>query len=407
MEKSMNRKILALTMAAALVVPMMAQADVKLSGVIQAETGSAKLGMAKDRLRVTGDGDGALLNGGPNRLRFDIDEKLSNGWSAMARYQVAFNTSSNAGLVDGQESWVGLKMNSEAFYFRFGKLEGNYKALKAMVDPFAGTSLQARGTAGGMSGSSHLTSCTTATAGKGLCKNYPDVDDAGDIPSTIAGLGTRSALAGFTHSSYVNNALELGTKMGGFSASLQGVWDQTDVLNGGGLIALQYTHDNFDVFASAAYTDLDSSVGSGSVSKLDSGGNWKVGGAAKFAGMTLGLQYEHAEIGTLTDSFDNLSTVGTSKPIAGKYLLGSIDFRADNLAIGGWVAKYSESKDDLQKAGFVTNGVVDDHNALSFAVGLKYFLSKRTLAFGGYQQTNSKVNTYDQKVVGVGVRHSF
>jgi predicted porin len=40
-------------------------------------------------------------------------------------------------------------------------------------------------------------------------------------------------------------------------------------------------------------------------------------------------------------------------------------------------------------------------------VGLKYFLSKRTLAFGGYQQTNSENNIYDQKVVGVGVRHSF
>jgi predicted porin len=195
--------------------------------------------------------------------------------------------------------------------------------------------------------------------------------------------------------------------MGGFSASLQGVWDQTDVLNGGGLIALQYSHDNFDVFASAAYTDLDDSVGS-SASKLDSGGNWKVGGAAKFAGMTLGLQYEHAEIGTLTDSYDNMSTVGTSKPIAGKYLLGSIDFRADNLAIGGWVAKYSESKDDLRKAGFIDSaGNTIDHNALSFAVGVKYFLSKRTLAFGGYQQTNSKTNTYDQKVVGVGIRHSF
>jgi len=402
----MNRKILALTMAAALVVPMMAQADVKLSGVIQAETGSAKLGMAKDRLRVTGDGDGALLNGGPNRLRFDIDEKLSNGWSAMARYQVAFNTSSNAGLVDGQESWVGLKMNSEAFYFRFGKLEGNYKALKAMVDPFAGTSLQARGTAGGMSGSSHLTSCTTATAGKGLCKNYPDVDDAGDIPSTIAGLGARAALAGFTHSSYVNNALELGSKMGGFSASLQGVWDQTDVLNGGGLVALQYTHDNFDVFASAAYTDLDSSV---SGNKLDSGGNWKVGGAAKFAGMTLGLQYEHAEIGTLTDSYFNKVKDGvtTIAPIAGKYLLGSIDFRADNLAIGGWVAKYSESTEELQSANIKNQKGEYNNDALSFAVGLKYFLSKRTLAFGGYQQTNSENNVYDQKVVGVGVRHSF
>ena len=402
----MNRKILALTMAAALVVPMMAQADVKFSGVIQAETGSAKLGMAKDRLRVTKDGEGALLNGGPNRLRFDVDEKLSNGWSAMARYQTAFSTSNNAGLVKGQEGWVGLKMNSEAFYFRFGTLEGNYKALKGLVDPFAGTSLQARGTAGGMSGSSHLTSCTTATAGKGLCKNYPDVDDAGDIPSTIAGLGARAALAGFTHSSYVNNALELGSKMGGFSASLQGVWDQTDVLNGGGLVALQYTHDNFDVFASAAYTDLDSSV---SGNKLDSGGNWKVGGAAKFAGMTLGLQYEHAEIGTLTDSYFNKVKDGvtTIAPIAGKYLLGSIDFRADNLAIGGWVAKYSESTEELQSANIKNQKGEYNNDALSFAVGLKYFLSKRTLAFGGYQQTNSENNVYDQKVVGVGVRHSF
>jgi predicted porin len=197
--------------------------------------------------------------------------------------------------------------------------------------------------------------------------------------------------------------------MGGFSASLQGVWDQTDVLNGGGLIALEYTHDNFSVFAGAAYTDLDDSVGSVSTSKLDSGGNWKVGGTATFAGMKLGLQYEHAEIGTLTDSsFAKVKNgVTTIAPIAGKYLLGSIDFRADNLAIGGWVAKYSESTEELQTANIKNQKGKYNNDALSFAVGLKYFLSKRTLAFGGYQQTNSENNIYDQKVVGVGVRHSF
>jgi len=327
-----------------------------------------------------------------------------------------------------------LKMNSEAFYFRFGKLEGNYKALKAMVDPFAGTSLQARGTAGGMSGSSHLVGCkgavdaakaktppaTDPAAGKGLCKNYSEditttladeATPASEMPSTVGGLGNgRGALAGFTHSSYVNNALELGSKFGGFSVSLQGVWDQTDVLNGGGLVSVQYSHDNFDVFAAAAYTDLDSSV---SGNKLDSGGNWKIGGDLKLAGMTLGLQYEHAEIGTLTDSFfnkkDDQGNVSVA-PIAGTYLLGSIDFRADNLAIGGWVAKYSEDKDEVKlSSNPVALNQKGEYNndALSFAVGLKYFLSKRTLAFGGYQQTNSENNVYDQKVVGVGVRHSF
>ncbi len=404
----MNQKILALTMAAALVVPMMAHADVKLSGTIQAETGSAKLGMAKDRLRLTGDDEGVLLNGGPNRLRFDIDEKLSNGWSAMARYQVAFNTSVNKGLTNGQESWIGLKMNSEAFYFRFGNLYGNYKALKNGIDPFVDTSLQARGTSGGMSGSKHLVSCTAANTG--LCQNYQKDGDLTNVPSTIGDLGARKVLGGFTNNGYVNNALELGTKMGGFSASLQGVWDQTDVLNGGGLIALEYTHDNFSVFAGAAYTDLDDSVGSVSTSKLDSGGNWKVGGTATFAGMKLGLQYEHAEIGTLTDSsFAKVKNgVTTIAPIAGTYLLGSIDFRADNLAIGGWVAKYSEDKDEVKLSSTGLNQKGEYNNdALSFAVGLKYFLSKRTLAFGGYQQTNSENNIYDQKVVGVGVRHSF
>ncbi len=403
----MNQKILALTMAAALVVPMMAHADVKLSGTIQAETGSAKLGMAKDRLRITTDDEGALLNGGPNNLSFDVDEKLSNGWSAMARYRVAFNTSKNVGLTGGDQAWVGLKMNSEAFYFRFGTLESNYKSTKSLIDPFANTSLQARGTAGGMSGSTHLTVCVKEDTG--LCQNYKKDGDSANIPSTLGDLGDRKALKGFTHNSELHNALEVGSTMGGFSASLQGVWDQTDVLNGGGLISLRYSHDNFDVFAAAAYTDLDDSVGSVSTSKLDSGGNWKVGGTAKFAGMTLGLQYEHAEIGTLTDSFFNKVKDGvtTVSPIAGTYLLGSIDFRADNLAIGGWVAKYSEDKDEVKFSGNLNQKGEYDNDALSFAVGLKYFLSKRTLAFGGYQQTNSENNIYDQKVVGVGVRHSF
>jgi predicted porin len=381
----MNKKVLALAVAATLAAPLVAQADVKFSGVIQAEIGAAQSGKIctlatdptcqnledVDRVRVTKDTDGALSNAGPNRLTFDIDEKLGNGLVAFARYQSAFSTAANAGLTRGQDSFIGIK--GESFYGKFGRMESAYKVSKGLVDPFAGTSIQARGTAGGMTGSTYLNKVAVKDA-SGNVIGY----------STAAGETNHHNL---THSGYLPNVLEVGGKFGGFSLTLQGVIDETDDMDGAGTLELRYTAPNFVVYASAAYLDFKDGV-SNTVSSVtggddeDSGaGNWKVGGNFTMGPVKLGLQYEDAELGTMNND-------------KGQYIMGSADFKvAENVLIGGWVAGYMAD--------------ADEEDALNWSLGIKYLLSKRTLAFGGYRQVDSDNDFRDENVFGVGLRHSF
>lgn len=433
-----QRKILALAVAATLMAPMTTYADVKLSGVIQAEMGGATLGRINgeevDTVRVSKDSSGALLNGGPNHLRFDVDEKLGGGLTAYGRYQVSFDTAVNTGLVKGQEAWVGLK--TSGFLLRFGKLEGNYRSSKGLIDPFAGTAIQARATAGGMSGDKYLgMNGTMMTAGKSMdisevAGGYhidkqadgkytvwapwwsDDPTTPGDERVVAQGVDSVSLMtnagaptydSGLAHSGYVNNALEVGLKFGGFSASFQGVFDETDALDGAGLIELRYSapEDVFTLFAAASYLDfgdfsntIKNTTKSSDKQNNESAKNWKIGGQFKMAGVTLGLQYEDAEIG----AFD-------PNPDGGNYILGSLDYKINNVAIGGWVAGYMSDAEDEFK--WRVNGELINEDAINWAVGVKYFFSKRTLAYLGYLQTDSDNNYRDQKAYGLGLRHAF
>jgi len=351
----MNKKILALLTATAFFIPNInVYADVAVSGTIQAETISLKLGK-NDRKRITADGDGAVLpNEGANGLTFDIDEKLTNGLTAYARYAVSFSTSANSGLNSGGEAWVGLK--GDVAHFKFGKFEGVYKTVSASIDPLTLTSLQARGTGGGMSGQSYNEQVGTETV----------------VSSTDH--------RGLSNNDYISNALEVGADFGKFSLTFQGNFDETDVMKGSGLLGLKYTDDNFSVFAAGSYVDFDADkLGTGSKNNKR---NWKVGGSYKLSNLTLGIQYESAELGV----FDNSDK-------GGKYGFMSADYRVGNVSIGDWLGGYfADAKNEDAKAG---------------ALGIKYFFSDRTLVYGGYRLTNAKNDYRDEKVFALGVRHSF
>ncbi|MEZ5672821.1 MAG: porin [Thiotrichaceae bacterium] len=304
-----NKKILALFAATTLLIPTVnAYADVAVSGTIQAETVSLKLGKA-DRQRVTKDIDGAVLpNEGANGLVFDIDEKLTNGLTAYARYAASFSTSANSGLGAGSDAWLGLK--GDVAHFKFGKFEGVYKTVSADIDPFNFTSLQARGTGGGMSGQSYNRQATDAN-GVLLDETVTEATDH----------------RGLSNNDFVTNALELGADFGKFSLTFQGNFDETDDMEGSGLVGVKYSSDNFSVFAAGSYVDFDAT-------KLSTGSknnkrNWKVGGSYKLSGLTLGIQYENAELGV----FDN-------SDLGGKYGFVSADYRVGNVGIGGWLGGY-------------------------------------------------------------------
>jgi hypothetical protein len=378
----MNQKLFALAIAATLVAPMAADADVKLSGVIQGEITSSEVGDPvddEDRKTLTNDTEGAVFNGGPNVLTFDIDEKLGGGLAAYARYQGTFDTSDNKGL-GGKEAFLGLKASS--FFLRYGRLTGAYKSSQSLADPWAGTSLQARGTGGGMSGSKY---------------NQVTWDAASKTFKTQAAASTN------------DGALEAGMKMAGFTGRIQGVVDDNSAMDGAGLLELLYgaPNETFTMWLSGAYTDLDlkgtvnNAVDSATGNEEDDNTddqlkNWKIGGQFKLGpALTLGLQYEDAELG----AFD-------SNPDGGKYILGSVDFMMNNFSLAAWVGGYLSDIDDNARLRDDQGNAIDE-DALSWSLGGKYLFSKRTMVYAGYRQTDSDNDYRDEDVFALGLKHSF
>jgi len=414
----MKRKVFVMTVTA-LIVPVTAQADVKLSGAIQAEMGAYQAGKDAnfedtDRVRVSRDSGGSISNGGPNMIVLDIDEDLGNGLSGEARYRFNFSTTANyqSGF-EGNEAWLGLR-GSNAF-FRIGTLIGNYGNYRELIDPFADTAIQARGTAGGMTGGAYnkVVTDTAIVAADGYAHQVASYTSAG-APTNHYGLA---------HTDPVENALEIGVNYEGFAFSLQGVYDETDVMDGAGLVSLAYTSPNedFTVFAAGSFLNFKDTVKDkvedvqDTVSDAITGDetvddnenqddyNWKVGAQYKIpnAGVTLGLQYEDAEIGYMDE---DINTEG------GNYIIGSIDFAVQpNLLVGGWVAGYlSDIKENQRLVRFNgTDYEYLDEDAVSFAVGFKYLFSQRTIAFGGYRQVDSDNDYRDENAFGVGIRHVF
>jgi predicted porin len=408
----MNKKLLSLAVAAAMVTPIAANADVRVSGVIQAEVaslevadGNEKLNASlrngafedMDRQTLTNDSLGSILNEGPNHIQFDIDEKLGGGVSGQARYTMGFNTSGNFGFSPiGEEAWVGL--GAAHFHVRYGTLTGAYKSSHTLVDPLAFTSLQTRGTGGGMSGENF---------------NRLIRDAAGNV--TGINVNSWENQNGLTNEGFVEGALELGVNYSGFSATLQGIVDDTSAMDGAGLFELRYTApgDFFTMWLAGAYQDVSETtdrVGEDIADivrddeekknlKDDDFANWKIGGAFNLGPMvTLGLQYEDSEIGNLDN---DLNTNG------GKYILGSLEVTpVQNISIAGWVAGYLSDIDDMQRM-IDSKGDPIDEDALSWAVAAKYHFSTRTMLYTGYRQTDSDNDFRDENIITLGLRHTF
>jgi predicted porin len=388
----MNKQILTLACAAGLVAPMASYADIKVSGMIQAEaisyegadgqdgvtinrtTSPATSFAANDRQNFTNDSLGTILNEGPNHIMFDFDEKLGSGLHAEARYTGAFNTSGNFGSsFIGEEAWVGLRASS--FHVRYGTLVGAYKASFEMVDPWAWTSLQTRGTGGGMSGDHRIT-----------------VNPAGTLVTSDSATNGQ----GLTNEGFVQGALEVGVNFAGFSTTLQGFVDDSSNLDGAGLVEIKYAAPNFAMWLSGAYTQLDDVKNVIATNEDEGKINWKLGGSYQLGPMvTFGIQYEDAEIGAFDEN-----------PDGGKYILGSLEVKMNNISIAGWVSGYMSDIDDTARMTDA-NGNFLDEDALSWAVGGKYHFGKRTMVYAGYRQTDSDNDFRDENVATLGIRHVF
>ncbi|MCP4700123.1 MAG: porin [Gammaproteobacteria bacterium] len=338
----MNKKILAVAIAAAIaapLTPMVAQADLKLKGTVQAEFGnhSNDADGGDDEMRNDG-GSGAMQNGGPNALDFKFEENFPNGGlTAFGTVGFVFNTSTAGGLSD-RDTFVGLKGSNA--HFAIGRKQGLYKTVntgfknKSNMDPFYGTGIQTRNSGGGQTGGSP-----------------------------------------FSHSSRVNDVLEFGFKGGDFSAGVQYVADeQGNDADGSFLVSARY--DNKKLVAYAAYASMEPG------GDADNLRNIQLGVQSSFGGLKIGLQYEDAEMGTLSGN-------------EGKYLLGTLAYRVDNVTVATWIGAF---EDDVLE---------DNDSALSYSVGAKYHFSKRTFAYGGYHKTDGDTGLPEWSSFLVGLRHKF
>jgi len=415
----MNKKVFSLAIATALAVPITAHAEtkyygIKLYGQIGAEVASVEyagadenltrgklsnsLGFTEssddmDRQTLSRDRYGNILNDGPNLLGldFELEKELPGGLVPYARYRTTFHTTNNSGLGPGLEAWVGLK--NSTFHIKLGKLRGAYRSGKGLIDPWIYTSMQARGTGGGMSAGRYneVHWNWDATGDRRSVVKDPLTGKVGINP------GRSIDTSGLVHNSDIPGALELGGKWGQFNARVQIMGDD-DADKRGGNVELKYTSPSMVVWAHGAFLDVgDNQLSPGGAKwNNDQFYNWKVGASYKvMPALKLALQYEDAELGV----FDN-------NPDGGKYIIGSFDYKVDKITIAGWVASYlSDIADNLRMVDI--NGDVLDEDTLSWSLGAKYHITKYAHIFAGYRQTDSDNDYRDEDVFSAGMLYKF
>lgn len=353
----MTKKILAIAIAAAVAAPLAAQAELKLSGTIQAEIGSLEVA-GGDRTTVNDSYGGTVHpDGGMNKIRFDFDEKIGSV-KAFGRADWAFSTSDGG---DGtnwgtREQYVGIK--GSGAHFKVGRIQGAYKTTGGKIDPFHATGAQQRGIGGGRSG------------------------DA------------------FGHGSYVDDVIEVGFKGNGFKLTAQAIADETSKYQDGSwLLGAEYNAKTWGIWAGANSQETDSD---------DNPMNAKIGGYAKFGGLTAALQYEQAESGGYHYMMNKRLGAGGVTSEEGTYITGSLAYGMGNWVLAGWVSSYSGDKIMGE------DGAFDDADAMSFSLGAVYLLSKRTGMYGAYHSSDSDLkmaggddDIADWDAFAVGVFHKF
>jgi hypothetical protein len=380
----MNKKLLAAAITAGLMVPGLAAADVKLSGVIQAETGNVDVdvqgaGLDSDDT-LMGDRGGAIHGGGNNQVNITGTENLGNGLSAYFKIGHSFATFDSTGGWDARDTFVGVK--GDGWHVQFGRMNSRYKASSVKYDPFVTTGLQSRGT-GAVSGA---------------------------------------------HNGYANDVMEVGFMSGGWSGGFQITWedantdtgtaavkgngaafDESDRVDAGSWNAnVKYAANNWE--AGFAYLDLDYGSANGDADM------WKVHGKWEGNGFGVMVQYEDGDASTAgaanASNTDGLGTIFGDVDAAKNVVVGTAD-DYDSLHIAmtyafsdstKLLAKYANT--DWDDLGGGTVDVDGDH----WAIGVAHNLSKRTFVYGGYMDNEydrSGAPDVDIDAWGIGLQHKF
>jgi predicted porin len=375
----MNKKLLTAAIAAGLMVPGLAAADVKIFGTIQAETGNIDVndagfvnGADGDDTLMGGGNSGAIWGGGSNAVGFKGTEKLGNGLSVYFKINTFFDTFDSSASFGARDTFVGIK--GDGWHVQFGEMNSRYKASSVKYDPFLATGIQARAV-GAVSGG---------------------------------------------HNGYAQDMMEVGFKSGGFSGGVQLTWEDStndtgivptgglsDVVDAGSWNAnVKYAANGWE--AGFAYQDLDYGSGAGDADQ------WKIHGKWSGNGFSVMAQYEDVDASTAAAAAsprpDGGSTIFGIIPTAGgaaddydALMISATYAFSDSTTLAG---RYSNTDwDDL--GGAAGADVDGDH----WAIGVIHNLSKRTHVYGGYMDNEYDMSGSSADVEvdawGLGMRHKF
>ena len=422
----MNKKLIALAVASALVTPWAASAadgtDVKLFGRVQAEYSSTKIDQASTnngayRQQAISD------NAGQSRWGLDISEDLGNGLSAKAR--VEFGIRVGTGVADNaREQWVGLASKSWG-EFKFGRVQSPFKDFAGglSIDLFSDTNLQAVGAGGAMYGPDNGLGAGgfvdhalryNSPEFNGLSavavfspSNATQADPTGPIPpATAAANGGNIGGKGGSNNYQIALKYKFGT-----AGEIFGGYSQDDA------------NDNQRAITTNGLLGDDEQV-------------WRIGGAWSFGDFRIVGQYENinnALVGNGGTSCGGGARAngGGDTGITTAQCNSSLNANGDG-HIWFLSGQYKIGKTTLVVQGGKTtadqvtaNGVVtaNERTAKNITVAAIYNFSKRTRVFGGYQKVSvdgarSVDNTLatgttvlatqpDRSTWEIGLRHDF
>lgn len=251
----MNKKIIALAVAAAFTAPMAAQAELKTYGQAQVEFGSHG--------GDTGVGE-SVADNARGRIGFKSSEDLGNGMKALAKFEFKVDTAdgdadskSATGNISLQKREMMIGLKGGFGEVQFGRLKTAYKYTGGVkYDGYTASNLEARGL----------------------------------VMSGKVGVGAIKSAAG--HNGFVDDSLAYKVKSGNVS-----FWLTYDMDTGGSAAdtggnamtaSVKYKAKNWEAFVAVADDDNDGAAG-------DSYSSTKFGGQYKVGAHKISLQIEGAD----------------------------------------------------------------------------------------------------------------
>ena len=414
----MNKQVLATVIAAGLMVPGLAAADIKIFGTIQAETGGlerinnfnpdgAKRTVV-DYVR-TDNLFGSIKGGGPNAFGLKGDEKLGNGLTAYFMFNNAFSTfdgntlasrggeADNSGAITARDRYVGFK--GDGWHVQFGRMNALYKTASLRYDPFLATGLQSRangGTSGGHNGFINDVARVGFNSGGlsgGIEVKWEDAAGKEDTPLRRS-----------------NDARGLNTvDKGSWTGNIKYGEKDWEV----GMAYIDFSYDDYDTMTmTIGSPTMDVRIpNEGDLSALKLHGKYNVGD------FSLRAQYERIKMdkdipGQLPRG-DGVSTlagveVGGMDESVERYKSLYVSMTYKIMGNTSLMGHFADT--EWENVNSIDNDNIYNVDGRHWAIGIKHNFSKRTHVYGGYMD-----NDYDysddgeDEITGwvIGTRHKF